>query len=201
MCIGDKATEQSVVPSGIGKTLLMGVEPVVDIGEDSMGYLVDADSCIIILRASHRHCYIYKVIYKEGREDYKCGTVELLISPEKEIQCRGGYHRIIRPIAEIHQFAENGRRKPLREQQRRLTTEKPLFPRGKHMVEIGEHTVELVGVGIPPGEQRHLCQYAAQAGETAGQHTIHCPQGGGHEHNLHPAPKHFPGVMHLGICE
>ena len=87
------------------------------------------------------------------------------------------------------------------EQECRLTAKEFLFPTGKEMVEIGEMAVELVGVGVPPGEQCQLTKYAGKEGETAGHHPIDTPQGQCHHHNLHPAPQHRHRVGGLGIDE
>ena len=72
----------------------------------------------------------------------------------------------------------------LAEDQCRLTAEESFFPSGKEMVKIGEHSVQLIGVGIPEAKQRHLTRNAQQDGQATGLQAIQTPEGKGDDKSL-----------------
>ena len=81
MGIGDHLIEEPVAVAGTRQGFLMGGKPVVDVGEHSAGYLVDADSVVIILWTGDRKRYIYYLIGEErGNDDETC-PAELLVPP------------------------------------------------------------------------------------------------------------------------
>lgn len=82
-----------------------------------------------------------------------------------------------------------------------LETEHPLLERSKHVVEIGEHTVELIRVGIPPGEQHYLCDYARRAGQPARHESVDHPQRHDGCQHTHASEHHGLGIDALGIGE
>ncbi|CUQ51994.1 Uncharacterised protein [Segatella copri] len=80
-----------------------------------------------------------------------------------------------------------------------MTAEKILLPTCKDMVEIWEHAVDFVGVGIPPGKQSHLGNDAHHLGDAARYHAVYCPKSDGHDEHSQSSPKHSFRVYEFGI--
>ena len=75
----------------------------------------------------------------------------MLVAEEEKEDGDTYEQRIVADVAHRQQLAEDGVREGLTERQRRLEAKERLLPTRKHMVEIGEDAVHLIGVGIPPG--------------------------------------------------
>ena len=131
--------------------------------------------------------------------DDEYATLELGIVAEEIDQSHAGYHGVIGGVAHAHQLGDDGRGELLGKHQRGLETKQRLLPLGKDVVEVGQHAVELIGIGIPPCQQRHLSHNSGKHSGTAGHDAIDCPQGSHHRHHAHAAPNHRVGVGELGI--
>ena len=134
------------------QAVLTEIEMVVHIGEYSLGNVAEPHGLVIESGPHHGHKHKDDIIDEERGDDDKCRTFKLLIAESKIIEHHEGYHGIIGSIAHVHQFADNGRGKCLAEQQGRLTAEEGLLPSGKQVVEVGQHAVDFVSVGIPPAQ-------------------------------------------------
>ena len=86
----------------------MGVEIVAYVWKHSTGYFVHAHGLIVEHGPRDGKDDKDSVKEEERGHDDERALVELLVAGEEIIECHGGYHRIIRSIAEIHQFGENG---------------------------------------------------------------------------------------------
>ena len=86
----------------------MITEIVVQIGEYSFGYLIDTH-CLVIEGGT---CYGEEdeddIIEEERSRDDEDTALELLIPAEEIIEADEGYERIIRGIAQIEQFRNDG---------------------------------------------------------------------------------------------
>ena len=85
------------------------------------------------------------------------------------------------------------------EEQGGLATEQRLLQRGEDVVEVGEHAVDLIDVGIPYAEQAHLARNAEEARQTAGPQTIDQPEGGRHGKHAHTAHHQQIGFGQLRV--
>ena len=149
----DALIEESVTPSWRGQPVEMMAEIVVNIGEDAIGNVLQSRRSIVILRACDWQEDEDDIGEEERGENDECGTFELGISAKEIEQQHADNQWIVRRVSHIHHFAEELVGHHLREQQRRLATEKVLLELGEQMVEIRKHAVDFVGVGIPPGER------------------------------------------------
>ena len=87
--------EDTVGISRCGHTLIMIAEIVVQIGEDSFGYLIDTHRLIIEGGASYGYEDEDDVIEEKRCCDDKCTTLKLLIAAEEILEAYKGYERII----------------------------------------------------------------------------------------------------------
>ena len=85
------------------------------------------------------------------------------------------------------------------EEQGGLATEQRLLQRGEDVVEVGEHAVDLIDVGIPYAEQAHLARNAEEARQTTGPQTIDQPEGGRHGKHAHAAHQQQIGFGQLRV--
>ena len=69
------------------------------------------------------------------------------------------------------------------------------------MVEIRQHAVDLVGIGIPPGEERHLNDDTDKHHQTTRQHAIDSPHQQRGDGNLDAPRNHGMRILHLRIAE
>ena len=145
-----KIVEESLVPTWYGQGLSMGGEIIVYIRKYTMGNLIYSCCQIVILRSRHWQEDEDDVIDEKCGEDDKRDALELLTATEEIEERYQEDQRIIRSIAHVHQFAENGTREGLGEQQGRLTAEELLLPRGEDVVKVGEDAIDLIRVRIPP---------------------------------------------------
>lgn len=202
-CLGvfNKVIEYAVLVSGTGQTVLIIVEIVVNVGEHAVGYIGQSGSLVVECRACYGHENEHHIIDEEGREHHERGTLELVVAEGEVIEHHERYHRIVGGVAHVHKLAHHGPRHGLAEQQGRLAAEHVLLPLGKHVVEVGQHAVDLVGVGIPPAQQRHLHHHACQSCKPARQHAVDAPQCHRDDGNAYAPPYHGVGVGRLGVCE
>ena len=69
------------------------------------------------------------------------------------------------------------------------------------MVEVGEVTVELVGLRIPPRQEHQLQTDATEQRKTAGYHPIDEPEGEGHHHDAESSPDDGVEIVDLRTHE
>ena len=193
--------EQSILITRTGQSLHVVHEIVTHVREDALGYLIEADGSVIVLRSGDRQEHKDDIIEHERCHEYPCRAHELTGTAEEEIEHHHQHHGEIAGIAEVHEFADDRAGHGLREEQGGLATEELLLPGGKQMVEIGEDAVELIGVGIPPREQRHLPDNAQKTRHAAGKQAVDHPQRRRHGHKMEPAPQHGHGIDELGPRE
>ena len=187
--------------SRCGKTLAVGVEIVVHVGEYACRRVAYTYRLIIICGSGDRHKYEYHVIDEERRQHYEGATLELLIPAEEIEKHHQGYQRIVGGVAKTHKLAHDRRREARRKGKGGLESEHRLLERGEHVVEVREHPVELISVGIPPGKQHYLRNYARGAGQPARHEPVDHPQRDyGCEHP-HASEHHCLGVDALCIGE
>ena len=160
------------------------------IGEHAAGNVVETYGTVIVLRSGNREHYIYYIIGEERCEDDECCPAEVGIAAEEIEKRHHGYHGKIGGIAHVHQLADEGMAESGGKDEGGLKAKDMLLPGGENMVEIGEHAVELVGVGIPPREQCHLRCDAGKPCDAAGPHPIDKPQGKRHCHNPDASIEH-----------
>ena len=150
--VGDveQVVAEAVAPTGRGHALTMREEPVAEIGEDALCYLVGAHGEVVELGPSDGQQDENDIVGKEGAEYDEGAHLELLIALEEVVEKEDEHQREVGDIAQAHQLREPPPRHGLREEQRRLTAKDSLFPTSKNMVKVGQHTVQFVGVGVPP---------------------------------------------------
>ena len=193
--------EESVGIAGQGQALAVCGKEIVHVGEHAVGNVVEPRCQIVVLRSRYRQCDEDDVVDEERGEYDEGRAVELLITVTEIEEGHQRDERIVRGIAQLHQFAENRVGEMLREEQGGLAVEELLLVAGEDMIEVGQQSVELVGVGIPPRQERHLGSDAAEVGETAGHHSVDGPHGHGHGHDAYAPPEHRLGVVHLRVGE
>ena len=196
-----KSVKESIGITGTGQTILMKVEIIVHVREYSRRDIFHAHCLIIESGTGNGNENKDDVIDKESRQDDKRRTLKLIVSPNEIIENGERNHRVISGVAHIEQFAEKRIGQFLGKEQRGLHTEPILFPSGKHMVEIGEETIEFVGIGLPPCQECELRGYAYQARETARENAIDKPQRGCHCHHAQPTEHHRLRLAHFRIKE
>ena len=193
--------EESVAIAGDGQALTVRGEKVVHVGEHSVGDVIHTCGQIVVLWSCDGQRDEDDVVDEERSEYDKGRATEFFITVKEIEQGHQGDQWIVRGIAQVHQLAEHRIGEVLREEQGRLAVEKLLLIACEEMVEVGEHPVELIGVGIPPGKQGHLGNDAAEVGEPAGQHPVDSPHGNGHRHDTYAPPEHRLRVDHFRVGE
>ena len=181
--------------------LLMEVEVAANVGEHAPCNIINAHGQIVEHGTRDGNHDEDDIIKEEGGHDDERATTEICVLFQEIIDRDQDDQREIGHIAQVHQFRKHDIRAFLGKQQGRLTTEKLLFPTGKHMVEIGQHAVDLVGIRIPPRQQGHLHDDTQETSHTAGQHAIDSPHEQGGDSNTYAPPDHGIGILHLGIAE
>ena len=143
-----------------GKSFAVQVEVVANVGKNAHRYLFHAHGRIVILRTRYGQGHEHHIIDKEGGDKHERRPFELGVTAKEVKQRYGQYHGEVRGVAHVHQFAKPSGRHGIAKHQRRLKTKHRLLGLRKHMVEVGQHAVKLVGVGIPPRKQIKLCHNA-----------------------------------------
>ena len=189
-----QVVEQPVARNG--QRLLMRQEIVVHGREMALRYLVDAHGLVVELRSGHGQGDEDDVEQEERAQDDEGAVGKALISFQQVVEGHGRYHGIVAEIAQAERLADPRRRPLLAEQQRRLAAKHRLLYTGEDVVEVGEETVELVGVGIPPSQQAQLSCHAQHHGQLRGPPAVELPQADGHDHGAAPAHEHGEGVDH-----
>jgi len=126
---------------------------------------------------------------------------ELVVAAAVVIQHRGHDEEVVGHVAEVENLRQQRPRAGPAEFQRHLAAEQSLLPRGHYMVEVGEHAVKLVEVGIPPCEQRELRYAPRPHGEAARNEPVGRPQGQRHQHDAHSPEYHRVGIDAAGVGE
>ena len=99
--------EDSVGPSGTDHSFVVGVEIVVQVGEDALCDLVFAHRLEVVLRSGDGQEDENHVIDEEGSKYDGRGAFKLFV-PAKEVKARYEcYHGEVAGISEVHQFAKN----------------------------------------------------------------------------------------------
>ena len=143
-----------------GKSFAVQVEVVANVGKNAHRYLFHAHGRIVILRTRYGQGHEHHVIDEEGGDKYERRSFELGVTAKEVKQRYGQYHGEVRGVAHVHQFAKPSGRHGIAKHQRRLKTKHRLLGLRKHMVEVGQYAVKLVGVGVPPRKQVKLCHNA-----------------------------------------
>ena len=104
---GHALVEKAVAITWYGECFVVGGEVIAYIGEVAVGNVIKTYSQIIVLWTCDGQEDEDDVKDEERREDNECRTVELLVTAEEVEQRDDGYHREIRCIAQVHQFAEH----------------------------------------------------------------------------------------------
>ena len=193
---------EHVVPETVGPprcshALGMGEEPVAHVGEYAAGYLVGANRQIVELGTGDGQQDEDDIESEERGENDEGRHLELMVAAEEIVEIDDEHEREIADVAQAHQFGEPAPRHLLREHQCRLATEERLLQRGKHMVEVGQHAVQFIRVGIPPAQKRHLHQDAQKHGKPTGHHAVDGPHGHRRGDKAEAAPQHRLRVLHL----
>lgn len=197
----DKLVEDAVGVTRRRKTDLMGEEIIVDVGENARRCRIKSYRIVIIGGSGYRQEDINEIINEERAHDDECRTLELLIAEGEIEKHRRGYHEVIRAVAHVEKFADNGAVEDLGEKQGGLASEQILLPSGEEMVEIGEETVEFVGIRIPPSQQTHLDERPDTTHQPAGNHAIDRPQRQHHRQDARTPYQHRDGMVEPRIEE
>ena len=179
----------------------MVVEVIVYVGENPGRNFLYSNGLIVEGRTCDWNENEDDIIDKERCEHDERHTFELLVLPDEIVENGECYHRVICRIAHVEEFAENDVRQLFGKEQGWLHAEPVLLPLRKQVVEIGEQTVELISVGIPPCQKPQLRSDAHKTGEPAGKDAIDEPQGCGHGQHTQSSENHCLRILHLCVKE
>jgi len=194
-----QVVEEAVGVTRCGEQGGVVVEIVAHAVEVAQGDVVKPDGGEVVLRPGHGYEYIYKVIDEERGEDDERRAVEFGIAGEEVEEHDGDNHGIVGEVAHVERLAEPHGRAQAAELECRLATEEHLFGVGEEVVEVGEEAVELIGVGIPVGEQRQLEQHAQEAGQLAGASLVEIHQQERPSGDADALAQHRKGVVHAFV--
>jgi hypothetical protein len=107
-------------------------------------------------------------------------------------------HGVIAEIAEVEEFAEHQRGARRGEADGGLAAEEGLLQGGEVVVHVGEEAIELVGVGVPVGQEAQLEGDTDEGGEFAGIEAIGLAKQEGAEEDEEALDEHLSGVVHIG---
>ena len=173
----EQMVEEPVAPSGGCHSLAVRQKPVAQIGKHASGYLLRAYGQIVELGTRDRQQDEDDVIGEKRGQHHEGGHLELMVALEEIIEVDDEHQREIADVAQTHQFGEPAVGHRLREKQRGLTAEDGLLGGGEQVVEVGQHPVQLVGVGIPPRQEHHLHHDAYEHKQSAGVPSVDEPGG------------------------
>lgn len=196
-----QVVEEAVFVAGAGQQFLVVVEVVADGGEDAVCHVVGTDGGKVELGACHGHEDINKVVDEERSDDGKGNLLQQVVAVDEVPQHDDEHHGVVEEIAQIEGLAHPHLREAPAEPDGRLSAEKELLGGGEHVVQVGEEAVELEGVRIPVGEQRHLNDHPHEGRKFAGSQAVEVHQhegDGGYERTV---PQHLSGMVHPVIEE
>ena len=179
----------------------MITEIVLQVGEHPLGYLFDSHSLVIEGWSCHGEKDEDDVIEEERGGDDEDTTLELLISAEEIVVADKGYERIIRGISQVEQFCHYGIVDGFRVDECRLTAKQRLLPLCEEMIEVRNHLVQLIRIGIPPGKERQLYGGPYHPCKPAGYQSVNEVQGCCDGDDMCPEGEQCLWVIQSGIVD
>ena len=92
----------------------------------------------------------HDVVDEERGEQNERSSLKLVVACEEVEEHHQTNHRIVGSVTHAHQLADGCPREGGGERERRLEAKHRLLCAAEHVVEVGEHAVELIRVGVPP---------------------------------------------------
>ena len=191
-----QAVEEAVLVARTGKKFLVVVKIIADGRKVALRHLVEADGREIELRAGHRDENIDKVVDEKRSDDDERHFLQQVVAMDEVPQDNDEHHGVIEEIAQVERLADPHLRQTTAEPDGGLAAKQTLLGRSKHMVEVQKQAVELEGVRIPIGKQRHLYHHPHEGTELAGRQPIKIHQQKSDKGYERTIPQHLGGMVH-----
>ena len=177
------------------------VEVVADGGENAVQGILHTDGREIELRTRYGHEDIDEIVKEKGGDDDERHLLQQVEAADEVPQHDDQHHGIIGEVTQVERFAHPDIGQAFGKPDGGLPAEEPLLGRSEYMIQIGEEAVELIRVGIPVGQERHLYRDAHEGGKPAGRQTVDIHQQESYGRYQHTVGQHPQGMIHLLIQE
>ena len=191
-----QAVEEAVLVAGAGQQFLVVVEVIADGREDALRHLIGANGGEIELGACHRDEDIDEVVDEKRGDDDERNLLQQVVAVDKIPQDNDEHHGVIEEIAQVERLADPHLRQTTAEPDGGLAAKQTLLGRSKHMVEVQKQAVELEGIRIPIGKQRHLYHHPHEGTELAGRQPIKIHQQKSDKGYERTIPQHLGRMVH-----
>ena len=191
-----QAVEEAVLVAGAGQQFLVVVEVIADGREDALRHLIGANGGEIELGACHRDEDIDEVVDEKRGDDDERNLLQQVVAVDEIPQDNDEHHGIVEEIAQVERLADPHIGQAAAEPDGGLAAEQALLGRGEDVVEVGKEAVELEGVRIPIGKQRHLYHHPHEGTELAGRQPIKIHQQKSDKGYERTIPQHLGGMVH-----
>ena len=193
--------EETMLVARPRQQLLIVIEVVADGGKDTVQHVLHADGRKVELRPCHRHKNVDEIVKEEGGDDDKRYLLQQVEAADEVPQHDDQHHGIVEEVTHVERFAHPDIGQAFGKPDGGLPAKEPLLGRSEHMVQIGEEAVELIRVGIPVGQERHLYRDAHKGGKLAGCQAVEIHQQKGHGSYQRTIAQHPQGMVHPLIQE
>ena len=191
-----KTEEEALLELRPGQQFGVVVEVVADGGKDTVQHVLHADGRKVELRPCHRHKNVDEIVKEEGGDDDKRHLLQQVEAADEVPQHDDQHHGIVEEVTHVERFAHPDIGQAFGKPDGGLPAKEPLLGRSEHMVQIGEEAVELIRVGIPVGQERHLYRDAHKGGKLTGRQAVEIHQQEGHGSYQRTIAQHPQGMVH-----